>query len=183
MSAETVRVTHFNYISGPSAQVNRSGAAPGGYVVYLKATTAIPLGYVVAIDTANDLQVVVAPANADTVIGVCIGYSDARGDHFTSGPAAGQIAIIQTHGIVKCIADSTITRGDRLKPGSVTPGRVATASAMTVSINSGSTTVTSTAANGNITTVNGDGATQYHIFGRALQSATAGATVLVLMGS
>jgi len=173
--------TNFQYWGArrTASEVGQSTPVVGGQVVYLKATSAIPLGYLAAIDTANALQVVIAPAASNDTIGVCIGYLDNTGfENYSAGPAAGQTAIIQISGIASCIADSAISVGDRVMSGSTTAGRVATAAVAGVA--AGATAVTSTAANGNI--LSGDGANFTHIVGKALQAAAAaGGAVLVLL--
>jgi hypothetical protein len=173
--------TNFQYWGArrTASEVGQTTPIAGGQVVYLKATSAIPHGYLVAVDTANALQVVTAPSAADTTIGVCVGYLDNMGfENYSGGPAAGQTAIIQVSGVASCVADSAINVGDRVVSGSVTAGRVKTA--VVAGVASGATTVTSTAANGNILT--GDGSNFTHIVGKALQGATAaGQAVLVLL--
>lgn len=190
-----VGLTHFEYWGARAtpSEIGDTLPRPGGQAIYLVATSAIPLGYLVAQDLTTDMQIVTAPASSVNVLGVCVGYRGLDGfDHFDAGPAAGMTAIVQISGIVSCYADSAVTRGDRLVSGSTTAGRVATAAALSATIANatipaGATGVTSTAANGAIVTVPnpvfaGNGANLTSIVGKALQSAAAaGDSVLVLL--
>jgi len=82
--------------------------------------------------------------------------------------------------IVELTAEGAINAGDYVVASTTTPGRVKAASPLTVSIDAGSTTVTSTAANGNITTVSGSVPPE-DIIGICWKGGADGSKVLVLI--
>jgi len=119
-------VTHFNYV-GPQCFDNDTGMMNkvGGPVMCWKATSAITVNQVVALDASNADQVVTAPAGASTrVIGVCVGRVNGNTAELGIGPAAGETAIVQIAGPVTVIADATIAIGDALIADAGTAGRV-----------------------------------------------------------
>lgn len=136
-------VTHFSYtaanrtLSGPGFQT--ASNLNGGFAVYLKATAALVLGQAVMPDASNADSVVVATQQtAPHVIGVVIGrrITATSSDQIGFPPSAGQIAIVQIHGVTQMIADGTITIGDTVIVSAAVVGGVADgAAAGTVSAN------------------------------------------------
>lgn len=89
-----------------------------GEVVTLTAGAALTRGQLVSASTAADNTVIVTTtANPERAVGVALGTA-LSGDH----------AKVLTSGVGICIADGTITRGDKLKPSGSTDGRVVTVS-------------------------------------------------------
>lgn len=83
--------------------------------------------------------------------------------------------------VVRMIAEGAIAAGQHVVASTTTPGRVKAASNLKVSVDAGSTTVTSTAANGDITTVSGSVLPE-EIIGICWKGGADGEEVLILMG-
>jgi len=121
-------VTHSAYFGS-----NPFNGIYGGYVVRLTATDALICGQLVIVDASNDDSVVVATSGATAPLGIVVGtYDVSAHDLIGKNPAATQTALIQVSGIMKGIADGTITRGTKLMTSASAIGGVAAYSAGTV---------------------------------------------------
>ncbi len=115
----------------------------GGFCSFYKATSAIALNDVVMLDnTADDQAVKATSAGQNKILGVCVGrapkaWSTATAPaisqgpggtqlDWTTGPAANETCIVQTHGTASVTSGGVIARGDILIPDAVTAGRAMT---------------------------------------------------------
>lgn len=124
------------------------------------ATAAKMLPGALVIRDASDEKIKECGANATNVLG-WLGYEQAHPDYkpasrttaYAVGDFAPVIAGAGTVLIAKIASGNSITQGDLLV--SAADGELAKAAAMDGSVDSGATTVTSTAANGDIITLSG----------------------------
>jgi hypothetical protein len=128
----------------------------GGYFVVGTAGGAITLNDAVCIDTtADDQYVSLASANSKLVAGVCIRVFDPAAEPTTIVNAvSGQRIAVLIAGVHSVVSDGTISRGDLVTISGTTAGRV----------------------------IANNSAGAGTILGKALQAATAGTTLRILVG-
>ncbi len=141
-------------------------ALRGALIVELPAGAAVAANDALYLDSSGKVQKLTS-AQEDNRIGVA-----------QNAAALNETVRVQVAGKCACVADASISIGDRIGAPSTTAGRVA-AAANTLAVASGGTTVTSSSANGAIVT--GDPVVS-RVLGVALTAAaSAGDNITVLL--
>lgn len=110
-------------LDDPNNMLAYPNQGPAGQVLHAKATVTLNLNDACIIDTANPGQTTKSTSGG-VFLGVCVGYYQYHQTVFTSGPAAGQGALIQINGMAYMTAGSAITAGEALTFSATTAGRV-----------------------------------------------------------
>lgn len=166
------------------AQEDDVGLSPGGKVLRLTAAAALNIGDFVFLSAAKTVNKSIVIADHRKRIGVVVGGARTDGrvmqDTTNVGMQAAAIneeVLVCVSGVAYIVVAAAIAAGVHIKPDTVTAGRVQAAGSG-FAIAAGAVAVTSTAANGDIIT--GDGETI--IAGMTLEAAAAaGDKVLALI--
>lgn len=169
-----------------------AGGQVGGEVRIYNAAAAdtLRIGDVVYESANNTAGKSATASNHEKVLGVVVGGRSTNMDCSLLSADVATIAALPNRPVIvlrrgrtyvrvdSITATDTVHAGERIKPSTLRAGWVMPAvSALTATIAAGATPVTSSAANGAIVTVAGDG--QNKVFATAVKLAVPGATVLV----
>lgn len=161
-----------------SESLGEDNVGIGGMVIRAKAAAALNIGDAVFISAANTVNKSTTAADYQKRAGIVVGGENMFMTVLQDDDDIGEIAADANEDVLVCIAGmcrgvagATLAAGDRLIADGSTAGRLKVGAIITATVDSGGTTVTSTAANGAIITVAGDGIST--IIGQAWTAAAA----------
>ncbi len=175
------------YTTQQSFDSTNGGQVGGEVRIYIAADT-LRIGDVVYESANNSANTSTTGTDHEKVLGVVVGGRSTGMDCSLLSADVGTIAALpnrpavimrrgRTYVRVDTVTADTVHAGERIKPSTLTKGRVKPASAtLTATLNSGATPVTSSAANGAIITVAGDGFTK--VFGTGVKLTVPGGLLL-----